>query len=199
MKYFSFSCITGEFVESRDARENPRQEGDFLLPANATFEAPPTTRENEVACWADDKWIKIADYRGVDVYDIFTCQKITILNIGSLPTNVTLVAPPENHEYYKFIDGEWELDITAAKAGTIAKLWQGATQYTDLQINAAEYAKTLNLPGNSKASENIAWYDAVWLDYYNRRALVESGDLDVSFDFSNNGAKPWKFWQVIQA
>lgn len=107
------------------------------------------------------------------------------------------ITPPG--EYYNFVDGEWILDETAAKAGTVAKLWQGATNYCESQINAAEYAKSLNLAGNSKAAENIAWYDAVWLDYYNRCALVESGDLDVSLDFSNNGSKPWKFWQVVQA
>lgn len=71
-------------------------------------------------------------------------------------------------------------------------LWQAATMYVESQINAAEYAKTLTLTANTRAIANLAWYDGVWQDYYTRTANP------VDMDFSNNGEKPYKFWQIME-
>lgn len=138
-----------------------------------------------------------------------TAEQIEVISLGQRseyngkwyfnPDNATISPSVADcpGEYYRLINGEWVLDAEAAKAGAIAKLWQAATAYVEAQINAAEYAKTLSLNLNAKATANLEWYNAVWQDYYTRADGVSSENLNPNFDFSNNGSKPFKFWEVM--
>jgi hypothetical protein len=108
-----------------------------------------------------------------------------------------IITPPS--KYHKWNGEEWILDEEAKKKGECSDLWKATTDYTEAQINAAELARTVDFSnkGNTKATENIVWYDTVWRDYYERCQEVQGGSIEISFDFSNNGTKPWKFFEVV--
>ena len=59
MKIYSYDSETKIFTSEGEARPNPLEEGEFLLPAFATFLAPPSATETEVPIWSDldEAWV----------------------------------------------------------------------------------------------------------------------------------------------
>ena len=53
----------GEYTGTAYAQENPKHEGEFLLPANCTWMEPPEKGEFEAVCWDGEKWVIKPDYR----------------------------------------------------------------------------------------------------------------------------------------
>ena len=56
MNFYSYDRVTGVYAGGGAAEEYPREPGKFLLPAFATFSAPPPTMRGEMAVFRDDKW-----------------------------------------------------------------------------------------------------------------------------------------------
>lgn len=58
---------------------------------------------------------------------------------------------------------------------------------------------TVISPENPRLIANLEWGQAIWADYYTRKARLEAGDTGVDADFSNHGDKPFSFAEVIAA
>jgi hypothetical protein len=54
---------------------------------------------------------------------------------------------------------------------------------------------TASAEKKAKINENVAWGDAIWLEYLRRKALVLNGG-EVDGDFSSFGAPPYSFLDV---
>ncbi len=102
MNIYRYSKKTGEYLATKAANLDPREsiisgEDVYLLPANATFTAPPmlgTISANQVAIWQGSSWGLEADYRGM-VYYLADRSKHTIKEIGvSPPADALPERPP---------------------------------------------------------------------------------------------------------
>lgn len=94
MQYHSYDPITGEYLATGDARENPKVDGEYLLPRHATFTAPCDVGDGCVAVFdvGVGSWGQQEDYRGECGYVNGT--RCTIDSLGPLPDGWCGEAPP---------------------------------------------------------------------------------------------------------
>lgn len=90
---YHFDTLTGELSGTTPARANPKQEGAWLLPAFATFTAPPEVAEHEAAVYAEGVWTIVPDWRG-HTYWLADRSKHTITELGIEPPAEALSEMP---------------------------------------------------------------------------------------------------------
>lgn len=94
MNVYHYDAETGEFVGATIAQEDPKDPGKYLVPANATVDAPPAPAENQSAVFRNGTWSKVADYRGTKYYDAEGVEH-TIHTLGkTVPVDATTTPPP---------------------------------------------------------------------------------------------------------
>ncbi|AZO96121.1 hypothetical protein [Halocella sp. SP3-1] len=95
MQIYHYHRETGELLGESTARENPLEEGEYLIPAYATNIEPSETGENEVAIFNVDnqKWNVVADYRGQTFWDTDR-NKHEIAELGIEPDPAWLIEEP---------------------------------------------------------------------------------------------------------
>lgn len=99
---------------------NVDEKGEFLqatyqflpvgvgLPANAYLDAPKGVKDNQAIIRNGQKWTYPKDFRGQKIYSIITGAEITIIEIGDIPDDYTLLKPASEFDSW---DGEkWVLD-----------------------------------------------------------------------------------------
>jgi len=69
--------------------------GETLYPAGNYTEVKPTFEEGKLTKWDNNKWIKVADNRGKEIYNKETLEKITWSNIEEWDNDYTDIAPPD--------------------------------------------------------------------------------------------------------
>ncbi|MDR1276368.1 MAG: hypothetical protein LBL72_08340 [Candidatus Accumulibacter sp.] len=95
MEIYNYHPKTHEFLSKNDARPSPMETGGYLIPAQATTTAPPSTGENEVAVFdpVTESWEIQADYRGAVFYSTADGREAKVEAIGPLadvqPPNTT--------------------------------------------------------------------------------------------------------------
>lgn len=153
---YEYSNDTGEYVGTREAYVV----ANTGLPACCTDMEPPVAPENHVAIFRPESqvWILLEDHRGKVVYDKDTGLPVVITTIGSLPDNVTYIAP--GGEYMKWDGNDW-VDDPAAK---LTKLVNQATQRKTDLLNLADYkisilqdAVTYNLATDEESVMLDSW------------------------------------------
>lgn len=153
---YDYSNDTGEYVGTREAYVV----ANTGLPACCTDMEPPVAPENHVAVFRPESqvWILREDHRGKVVYDKDTGLPLVITTIGSLPDNVTYIAP--DGEYIKWNGNEW-IDDPAAK---LIKLVNQAAQHKTDLLNLADYkisilqdAVTYDLATEQESSMLDSW------------------------------------------
>lgn len=84
---------TAEYLDTGAALPNPREQGKFLLPAHATFTAPPQTNAGRVAVFdpAKEVWTTLEDKRGTVFW--LNAEQQTQEALGPLPQGASLTAP----------------------------------------------------------------------------------------------------------
>lgn len=65
MKIYNYDKQTGEFLSESIARENPLEQGKYIIPANATIEAPIVSNEGFITVFKDGEWTSVEDIRGI--------------------------------------------------------------------------------------------------------------------------------------
>lgn len=98
MNVHHYDSTTGEYIHSTAASLDPlatEQAGEpvYLLPARATWLAPPAAGEGEVAVWRDAAWTLVPDHRG-QVYWLPDGTQYTITALGETPPEDALFAAP---------------------------------------------------------------------------------------------------------
>lgn len=127
---YCYHASTGELLETAIADPDPLNPTNWLIPANATVDAPPPVPEGSVACRIGGGWETVPDNRGV----IYTGngQAVQFNQLGDVPEGFTRVAPPGPH--YTWSQGVWEIDQDAQRAAQVA---QAVERRNTLQAQAS--------------------------------------------------------------
>ena len=90
---YHYSFETGEYLGTAPALPDPMEAGRFLLPAQATFTAPPQTNAGRVAVFdpAKEVWTTLEDRRGTVFW--LNGEQQTQEALGPLPQGASLTAP----------------------------------------------------------------------------------------------------------
>lgn len=110
---YNYGAETLEYVGSALALRDPLEEGEFILPANATTVAPPALRPLEAAVFDPNSgtWAIVPDRRGEVWYDASNGDPVTITALGDpSKRGFTDVQPPEQApgQVVAFDNGVWE-------------------------------------------------------------------------------------------
>lgn len=97
MKYYTFNSTTGEFENSgiavTDPRESVKQNKKiYLLPANATWQAPGENKSGFAQVWNGAAWEYIPDHRGETVWTSYD-ECVTITSLGEIPAEYSITRP----------------------------------------------------------------------------------------------------------
>lgn len=106
MIVYNYDPITKEYTCQSTAQQNPRVEGAYLIPANATITKPLKNKKGFVNVWQGNKWAYMQDHRGEEWYNSLTKNKEVINFIGELPENYytldSVIANPPEGEYWQY-------------------------------------------------------------------------------------------------
>lgn len=204
MNYYSFSVEDGEFAGSGEARQNPLHPEQFLLPAHATFTAPPELKAHEAAIWNGSLWAVIPDFRGQIVYYVATGEPVIVADRGALPETVTQCECPAHCRGYCCYDGvTWipdearrtELLVIAksqADAATIEQLAAGFEFAGSMfPLSGALYAQNMNAASayayrGMTAGRNLFTLDGGYIMVTDIAGLIATGD-DAATTICMNG------------
>lgn len=113
----------GEYIGTEEALLDPLEtelqgENVYLLPANATFTAPPAEKEGFARVWTGESWQEVEDHRGTKYWlpgEGYGTPAHEMKELGSLPEGATTTAPEKTLDELK-VDKLAEIDAwTAAK------------------------------------------------------------------------------------
>ena len=103
MQAYMYSTTTHEFLEPVPCFPDPirsQLEGRkvYLLPANATFTAPPAKRTGYTAIWHGSGWVETEDHRGIQYWPkgaTFNSASMEMAELGPLPDGASLTRPEQ--------------------------------------------------------------------------------------------------------
>jgi hypothetical protein len=90
---------------------------------------------------------------------------------------------------------EYVVTTEQIASSKIEQLWTAVKKYVDDRLDVAGYYtldKVCANPTKTKAKACVDWYNAVWNEYYVRRAQAVAGQ-NPSVDFSSTGDIPYTF------
>lgn len=135
----------GEFTVSLECQENPRRPGEYLLPADATFVAPPPARDGYALVWDGAGWTFVEDHRGLQYWTASKEQK-RVSELGALPGDyLTDVRPVDSDSVWDAEKKEWTVGFDVLQARKVA------------EIRAAANAKYAELTSHFSAAEVDSW------------------------------------------
>ena len=144
MIVYHYSRTTGEFLASAEARLDPIDQQP-MLPAFATFEAPPPASIGEAARMTETGWEVVPDYRGLPMWDTATGQSLGVVTeLGELPEGATLDEPTQP-----------EPTIEEARAAKMGEIRDQADAL--LQSLGAEYGPMERTTWDVQAAEAAAF------------------------------------------
>lgn len=115
MKIYAYHAITKEYLGESVADESPEEPGVYLIPVNATTNAPPQAIAGQIARYLADGWRVVDDVRG----DWWTYDggHVPVTDLDADVYGMTRTAPPDAVSVF---DGQaWVTD--AAKADAAAR------------------------------------------------------------------------------
>jgi len=88
MKIYNYNKDTKEFIKETDARQDPLDPSNYLIPGNATTIKPPVIEDGFVNVFSEisNSWIKTEDNRGV-WYRIR--EEVKINDLGAIEEGLT--------------------------------------------------------------------------------------------------------------
>lgn len=108
---YNYSPVNKEYLGTGTARQDPLDQNNWLIPANATTIAPPEIPSGQTALFINGAWQLIADLRGQTVYNTTSGGTLIWEQLGPLSSDVTTIVPTV--EYPKWVNGEWISDPIA--------------------------------------------------------------------------------------
>lgn len=96
MQIYHYDAHNQAYIGTSTARPDPLEHERFLIPANATTEAPPDAIDGQVACWTGVSWEVTADHRNTKYWlpgDDWNTPARNMADLGPLPDGAVFVAP----------------------------------------------------------------------------------------------------------
>ncbi|MBN3725630.1 tail fiber assembly protein [Burkholderia sp. Ac-20379] len=167
-----YSSTTGEYLSSGQPDADPQNDGRWLIPANATFDAPPERTPTSWPFYRDGAWFLLPDYRGRICYRTDTGEPVEIAVAGKTPDELGLTTEPRPSARHAWVDGAW-----AVPAAVIEAEKEAAVQQTfDMLMTKAKKAnegKADAYAAGQLDAEGIYYFKA-WAAY--QMALVGAMD-----------------------
>ncbi|EIU5455941.1 TPA: tail assembly chaperone [Pseudomonas aeruginosa] len=150
---------TGEFLGTGHAELDPREPGNWLIPAHAYLDAPPESGDGQVARRAagNDGWELVEDHRG-PIYATSNGERAELVELGPIPDGYTITAPPG--PFYRWSGTTWELDEQAERTAQVAdveKRRDTLLQEATLRIAPLQDAIDLDEATQAEVVELKAW------------------------------------------
>jgi hypothetical protein len=137
MQIYHYHPLTAEYLGQGKADPDPLVKGNWLIPAHAVTDAPPTPGKNQAVLYQNGSWILVEDHRGQVVWDTRDRTETVISSPGPMPDNCTTV-PPEPFQIW--IDGRWQIDpeaLAEAEKALVDEEWEAKVQ-AEIRIMAEE-------------------------------------------------------------
>lgn len=124
----------GEYIGTEEALLDPletEQQGKnvYLLPANATFTAPPEAQEGYINVWNGKAWEQVEDNRGVEYWmpeDKFGAPAREMKELGALPEGAILIPPEKTFDELKQDALNYQYQLYEAQKHAIAWINDGS-------------------------------------------------------------------------
>lgn len=113
-KIYNYSSVTGEFIGESTADQDPLEQGNWLVPANACMDSPPSAKKGYAIVRSESGWTHIEDRRGA-VYSTETGAPAELQDLGPIPEGFTEKAPPG--PFHSWNGKSWRLNKDAELAG----------------------------------------------------------------------------------
>lgn len=145
----------------------------YLLPANATFDAPEE-KEGFAPVWNGEAWEQIEDNRGVEYWlegDAYGTQARTMSELGPLPEGALFVAPEMSKE-------QKEAQIQAQLTNAVQHVLDAKAQELNYDncLSVCSYIDTGVAKFDAEGRAFRAWRSAVWAKGYEILAQVQAGE-----------------------
>lgn len=98
MKIYHYHSVTGEYIGSSEAKPNPLQSGEYLIPAYATAIAPSDSVDKQAVIFSDGAWSVVADFRCDTFYSTSTGEAV-VLKLGEVPDETMTDVPKPDGDY----------------------------------------------------------------------------------------------------
>lgn len=144
MNVYIYDEKTKEYIGTEAAQLDPletklQQKNIYLLPANATFTAPPAAKEDFARVWNGEAWQEVEDHRGTEYWlpgEGYGTPAHEMKELGPLPEGATTTAPEKTLDELK-ADKLAEIDAwTAAKIiGGFVSTCTGTNVTYDSDVN----------------------------------------------------------------
>lgn len=138
MEIYCAHPVTREYIGQSTADADPLDVGNWLIPAHAYPDAPPSLAPGQVAQRSEDgaNWLLVADHRG-SVYSTATGAALPHTELGELPPGLTSQQRPSPD--HSWSDTAWVLDA-ALQAANLVALQLSLCQQIDTAADAARRA-----------------------------------------------------------
>ncbi len=180
IKYCYCTDETYAYSHKEIAQENPREEGEYILPPGGTLVPIPTEPwlENTWPKWSNNKWEMVPDYREQVFYKIADGTPVS-LGIGEKPDTTMTAMEPQPGEVWDDSPSD-PLDPSSPPVG-----WKETrTNLVDTAIAVAKaHRDTLWETGTVKFKEKEFRCDA------NMQAVISA--INSSFATSLPEVRPW--------
>ena len=113
MQIYHYHQDTNEYLSTDVADPNPLEPGKYLIPKNATTIPVIEKTTNTIQVFENNEWILKEDFRKQKMYNNDNLEGIEVNEIGPIPNDYTLDAPPSKHS--KLVDNVWIEDIELIK------------------------------------------------------------------------------------
>lgn len=109
MNVYKYNEETKEYIRTEQAQLDPletkkQQKNIYLLPANATFTAPPAEKEGFARVWGGENWQEVEDHRGTEYWlpgEGYGTPAHEMKELGPLPEGATTTAPEQTLDELK--------------------------------------------------------------------------------------------------
>lgn len=109
MNVYKYIEDTKEYIRTEQAQLDPleskkQSKNIYLLPANATFTAPPAEKEGFARIWTGESWQEVEDHRGTEYWlpgEGYGTPAHEMKNLGPLPEGATTTAPEQTLDELK--------------------------------------------------------------------------------------------------
>lgn len=186
MKIYNYDSNTHEFLFESDGRENPKEKGKYLLPANATFKKPPKKEGDFTQVFNGNNWVLKEKHVGT-FYNKETLRPVSTTIIGDIPEYLTILKPStqwdkweidkwvtvKNIYYYKLQDQIWVLDSTKEQ-----ELKQAMKDIYDVNIKNLIQITTEDMILNIIDSTTESEFDTLLFNFRKTQALYNATEKD---------------------
>lgn len=109
MNVYKYNGDTKEYIRTEQAQLDPleskkQSKNIYLLPANATFTAPPAEKEGFARVWNGEAWQEVEDHRGTEYWlpgEGYGTPAHEMKELGPLPEGATTTAPEKTLDELK--------------------------------------------------------------------------------------------------